>query len=500
MSADLHPQPEPTPARRAFTRRRGLQIGGLAALGGAAAAVYKLGPWARPLGANADIRLGIAGLRNKGTDHINHFREIHGCRVVAICDADSEFLDREKAAAAERNETVDVYRDYRSMLDRAEIDAVVIASPNHWHALMGMWALEAGKHLYVEKPLTHSLWEGRALVEAAEASGLVCQTGTQRRSDMAYPAAREWLAEGHLGRVERARAIVYRQRKKLTKRKSPCELPATLDYDLWCGPASKETLYRSRVHYDWHWVWNTGNGEIGNNGIHFIDVARWLLGDPPFPTQALSVGGRFGVGDDAGETPNTQLTLFSGDTPIIAECRALPSEAGSPQMDAVRGVREGVILDCEGGTLAWPVAYDAEGKKLKKFSSDDGFGHRVNWLRAIVDGRPRDVHAPLRNGHLSTACCHLANLSCRLAPPPTPAELASASSMEATGDLIEQLAAHLDRNGIDLGSTPIELGARLECGSDGALVGPLAEAADRLDRRAFRASYPMPGTEPVSQS
>jgi predicted dehydrogenase len=416
---------EPETSTRRFTRRRALKIGALAGIGGAAAAAYKLGPWSRPLGSNADIRLGFAGLRNKGTDHLNHFREIPGCRIVALCDVDQEFLDREAAVCAAAKEPVTLFRDFRKMVESPDIDAIVIASPNHWHALMGVWALRAGKHIYVEKPLTHSIWEGEKLVAAAEASNLVAQTGTQRRSDMAYQEAKEWLASGALGTVRGARVVVYNYRNRVNRRKTPAVLPATLDYDLWCGPAAVETLYRSKVHHDWHWDWNTGNGELGNNGVHYIDTARILLGEPGLPKQTLSIGGRFAWGDDAGQTPNTQLTLFDGALPIISEVRNLPMKPNMEAMDHDRGIRMGTIIECEGGFLAWPVAYDRSGKKVKKFKSDDGHGHRVNWLKAIVNNQSETVHAPMRTGHISTSYCHLGNLSHRLGAEAPPAEIAS---------------------------------------------------------------------------
>ncbi len=476
---------------RRFTRRRALQIGALAGVGGAAAAAYKLGPWSRPLGANADVRLGFAGLRNKGADHIAHFREIPGCRVVALCDADADFLERERAKCRAANEPVEVYRDFRDMVANPEVDAVVIASPNHWHALMGVWALRAGKHIYVEKPLTHSLWEGQKLVEAAEASGLVAQTGTQRRSDMAYAEAREWLASGELGRVEGARVVVFRHRTRLHRRKSPTELPGGLDYDLWCGPAEVETLHRSKVHYDWHWVWNTGDGELGNNGIHFIDTARWLLGDPGLPRRTLSIGGRFGWGEDAGQTPNTQLTLFDGPSPILAEIRNLPMRPDMEAMDHDRGIRMGTIVECEGGYLAWPVAYDHRGKKLKKFASDDGHGHRVNWLKAIVEDRPDRVNAPLRGGHLSTAYCHLGNLSHRLGTTAPPAQIAAEIAGDGRSALaFNALREHLATHGVNLSESPATLGRPL--GTEGeSLSGPASGEARELDRPRMRAPYTL---------
>lgn len=472
--------------RKNFTRRQALQLGTLAGLSGISTSACS-----RPLGSNTDIRLGFAGLRNKGTEHINQFRKIPGCRIVALCDVDQEFLDRESAACAKAKEPITTYRDFRDMIASPEIDAVVIASPNHWHALMGVWALQAGKHIYVEKPLTHSIWEGEQLVAAAEASGLVAQTGTQRRSDMAYPEAKEWLDSGAIGAIVRARAVVYSHRNRVNKRKSPTKIPTTLDYDRWCGPAQVETLYRSKVHYDWHWRWNTGNGELCNNGIHFIDTARLLLGDPGLPKRTLSIGGRFAWNDDAGQTPNTHLTLFDGEIPISCEVRNLPMKPGMEAVDHQLGIRMGTIIECEGGHIAWPVAYDKAGKKIKKFKSDDGHGHGVNWLKAIVDNRPGDVHAPLRNGHISTAYCLLGNLSHRLGTGAPSGKIAAEIADDAaTGAAFDSMCEHLKTNLVDLAKTPFTLG-RLVKSDASSLGGALAPEAKALDRREMRAPYQL---------
>ncbi len=223
--------------------------------------------------------------------------------------------------------------------------------------------------------------------------------------------------------------------------------------------APVENLYRSRLHYNWHWHWATGNGELGNNGIHFLDVARIILGESDLPGTATSIGGRFGWTNDAGQTPNSQIVVFDYDTPMIAEIRNLPMSNGAKAMDHHDGVREGLVVHCEGGTLAWPVARDSAGKKLKKFNSHDGHGHRVNWLKAIADGRPGDLNAPLSEGHISSALCHLGNASHLAGSTRTPEEIAE--TIAATPSALaayEKLTDHLAKNGIDLAETPLTFG------------------------------------------
>ena len=439
--------------------RRKLLIGGLAAAGAGTAAALHWKPWYRPLGSNTEIRLGIAGTGSKGIDHINHFKEIPGARILAICDPDPNQIGRSFEETGLKRDAVQVYSDYRELIGSAEIDAVVIASPNHWHAIMGVWAMRAGKHIYVEKPVAHSIWEGQKLVEVAGETGLVAQAGTQRRSDEAYHEAAQWLASGQIGNITSVHAVVYRQRKRVTRRKSPTPLPEGIDYDHWCGPAPKEELFRGKLHYDWHWHWSTGNGELGNNGIHFLDVARIILGEDGLPETATSIGGRFAWEDDAGQTPNSQLVLFDYPTPLVAEMRNLPRAKGFPAMDAHSGIREGVVVHCEGGTLAWPVAKDKDGKKVKKFTSHDGHGHRINWLKAIADNRPGDLNAPIGQGHVSSALCHLGNASHRAGQGRSREEIAAHfSGTAAAQQAFEQLATHLDKNEVDLLKTPFTLG------------------------------------------
>ncbi|MGI9241964.1 MAG: gfo/Idh/MocA family oxidoreductase, partial [Verrucomicrobiales bacterium] len=219
------------------------------------------------------------------------------------------------------------------------------------------------------------------------------------------------------------------------------------------------TLHRSKLHYQWHWHWSTGNGELGNNGIHFLDVARMVLGESDLPNTATSIGGRFGWPGDAGQTPNSQIVLFDYAVPVIAEIRNLPMSAGAKAMDHHDGVREGLVIHCEGGALAWPVARDTDRKKLRKFNSHDGYGHRVNWLKAVADGRPQDLNAPMREGHISSALCHLGNAShlagAKLAPEQVNAKLQSTPSALAA---VEKLEEHLAKNGVDLAATPLTLG------------------------------------------
>src|SRR5436190_15087682 len=259
------------------------------------------------LGANSDIRYAVVGFNGRGRSHLEELPEVKGTRLVALCDVDSNVLDKELKRCETAGQKVEGYTDVRKLLENKDIDVVTFATRNHWHTLGSIWAVQAGKDVYVEKPVSHNVWEGRQLVNAARKYNKIVQTGTQSRSSRAaiYEAI-QWLGEGHIGTVIRARGLCYKRRASIGKVDGPQPIPEGVDYDLWCGPAPKEPLMRKKLHYDWHWVWPTGNGDLGNQGIHEMDVARWCLGVNELSSRILCVGGRLGYEDD-GNTPNTLI-------------------------------------------------------------------------------------------------------------------------------------------------------------------------------------------------
>jgi predicted dehydrogenase len=313
--------------RRQFLKRTALGAAGLGAFN-----LFSAQSWSQVAGANETVRIAVVGLRGKGKNHVRDFRELPGVKVVAICDVDIDMIARERAKFEEDGESVRTFLNYQTLLEQKDIDAVVIATPNHWHTLMAIWALEAGKHVYVEKPLSHNVWEGRQLARAAANSPLVAQHGSQKRSSRALADAVEYVRAGNLGKLKVSRGFCYKRRKSIGWVDSPQPIPPSVDYNLWTGPAEMGPLMRESLHYDWHWVWNTGNGDLGNQGIHEVDIARWFLGDPAMPERVLSVGGRFGYVDN-GETANTQAIMFDyGEAPLLFEVRGLPI---SPEIDGM---------------------------------------------------------------------------------------------------------------------------------------------------------------------
>jgi predicted dehydrogenase len=439
-------------------------------------------------GSNQDIRLAVIGLGGKGRGHARTLLKFPGARLTALCDVDPQRLAEQVAAAKEAGVNVAGATDPRRILERADVDAVVIATPNHWHAVLTAWACRSGKDVYVEKPVSHSLGEGPRMLAAAARHGRIVQSGTQYRSDEGIRAATAWIREGHIGRPRSAHVAWYEYRPGIG-RAAP-HRPAGLDYDLYCGPAPADPLTRPKLHYDWHWFWSTGDGDLGNSGVHPIDACRYMAGLTGLPRRVRCLGGRFGV-DDAAETPNTQLTLvdYPG-LPMLVENRNLPAKAGQRAMDAFRGIREGFALDCEGGSFVGlkggGVIYDREGKRLRQFPGEGGGRHLANFLDAVRSRRGGDLNAPLAEGHASSAVCHLGNLSWRLGREDALAACREAVRPHAgAAELVDQLAGHLRANQLDLGQARFRIGPWLEVAPDtGALTG--VEGASAVELSAAR--------------
>jgi predicted dehydrogenase len=414
-------------------------------------------------GANGDIRYAVVGFGTRGGAHLSGMREIEGTRLVALCDVDSKSLEREKSKCPG---DVQGYTDIRKLLENKDIDVVTYATPNHWHALGAIWAVQAGKDVYLEKPVSHNVWEGRQIIEAARKYNKIVQTGTQSRSSRTgIFEAIQWMREGHIGKIIRARGLCYKPRPSIGKVDGPQQPPETVDYDLWCGPAPKEPLMRKKLHYDWHWVWPTGNGDLGNQGIHQMDISRWVLGEKELSPRILSVGGRVGYIDD-GTTPNTLIVYHEYKAaPLIFEVRGLPAVAGGKEMDKYHGASVGVVVDCEGGRVVIPdytsaKVFDKEDKLIQSFKGSTS--HFQNFVDAVRSRKYTDLHADISEGHLSSALCHTGNISYRLGKPQSPDEIRD--SVKNNKDLAEsysRMEEHMAANKVDFKLTPVKLGATL---------------------------------------
>lgn len=421
--------------------------------------------WARVVGANDDIRVAVIGFNGRGADHISAWEKMKGVRLAALCDADSQVLGRQVSRAKDQGRPVEGYTDIRELLANKDIDAISIATPNHWHATATVWGVQAGKDVYVEKPISHNIWEGEKMVAAQKLYGKIVQAGTQSRSSYGIKEAVEWVQAGNLGKILVSRGLCYKRRQSIGKTTGPQPVPASVDYDLWSGPAPLTPPRREKFHYDWHWFWDYGAGDLGNQAVHEVDVARWFLGESVPAPRVMSIGGRLGYEDDA-ETPNT-LIVFQDylRAPLIMEVRGLPEKAGSKEMGAYKGGQIGVVVECEGGYVLVPdynsaTAQDKDGKVIKTFKGSTN--HFENFIQAVRSRKQNDLNAPIREGHLSTALCHTGNISFRLGKVQSPGAILEQinGDKEATATF-QRMAEHLAANDVDLEKTPATLGMAL---------------------------------------
>jgi predicted dehydrogenase len=477
---------------------------GLRGIGLAAAAPAGLA------GANDDVRLAVVGIGSaeakggvggRGHQLINALRKVRGARIVALCDVDQKILARQAGELKERGQPVAVYGDLRRVFDSKGVDAVIVATPNHWHALATIWACQAGKDVYVEKPISHNIWEGRQMVAAARKYGRIVQCGTQARTSAAVQEAVAWVQRGEIGPIRFGRVILYRERSSIGKVTQPTPIPPEVDYDLWCGPADKLPLRRQQLHYDWHWVWPTGSGEMGNNGVHHTDVCRWAMKLDTAAPRVISVGGRFGFDDD-GETPNTHVALLGYQpTPIYCEVRGLPEKKGSRVMDSFLNTGLGAVIHCEGGYFAGAhlsgAAFDTQGKKIREFGPTTweamDSGHLANFVAATRSRKAADLNADVLQGHLSATCCHLANISHRLGQAAATEVVGERTKSDPVlADAVARYHEHLRANEIDFAAKEI-LGPWLTFDTkQERFIGEFAAEANLLLKRAYRKPFVVP--------
>jgi predicted dehydrogenase len=439
------------------------------------------------------IRVAVVGVRGQGKGHVSGYAGRHGCVVTTICDVDEAVVGPAlKAAEKGQGKTPRYVKDVRKVVEDKDVDVISIATPNHWHALAAIWALQNGKDVYVEKPVSHNVWEGRQIVEAARKYDRICQTGTQIRSTKGTQAAIEFLRSGKLGKLLVARGLCYKSRPSIGKVSGPQQPPRTMDYDLWLGPAPYRLPHRNGkngpVHYDWHWVWDYGNGDLGNQGIHQMDVARWGLGKDGLCREVISVGGRFGYVDD-GETPNTQVCVLDyGDAQLVFEVRGLKT-------GKYKGAGVGNVFHCSDGLLVCTgyssaVALSPKGEVIQKFKGEgDHFG---NFIRAVRSRKRDELSADILEGHLSSALCHLANISYRLGSPQAYDKARSAfGDDKAAAETLARTQEHLKENGLAADGLEYRVGRRLrlEPGKE-SFVGD--KEADAMLTRAYRKGFVVP--------
>jgi len=364
--------------------------------------------------ASDKVRMAVIGLNGRGRDHISGFSPLPDAEIVALCDPDRKILaERAKQFEDRYNRKVDQVVDLRKVFDRKDIDAVSIATPNHWHALAAIWACQAGKDVYVEKPGAHNVWEGRRMVEAAHKYNRIVQHGVQLRSSEAVQEAVQHLRKGTIGKVYMARGLVYRWRPSIGH-KGIEQPPDYLDYNLWLGPSKEVPFSRRFVHYNWHWTWEWGNGDVGNQGIHETDMCMWGL-DVGLPTRVTSFGDKF-LFDDDKETPEVQTSLYH--YPDQKKMIQFEVRHWCTNEDAGPGSGVGNIFYGSEGYLAIK-GYDAYNiylgqKREKGPSRRAGGNHWANFIKAVRSRNIADQNGPVETAHLASALAHLGNISVRL--------------------------------------------------------------------------------------
>jgi predicted dehydrogenase len=426
--------------RREFIKKSVVGTAGIA-IGGIG---FSAKSYASIIGANERINLAVIGIRNQGTVHIKSYcglKDSHNVVIKTICDPDELlFAPAAKIITQQTGIKPQTEWDLRKVYDDKDIHAVSIVTPNHWHALATVWACQAGKHVYVEKPASHNIWEGRKMVEAARKYNLRVQVGMNNRSSDNVIEAMKFLHDGGIGEVFMARALCFKARDSygMAEDSTP---PATFHYDQWLGPAPYRPYNAKRSHYCWHWYWDTGNGDTGNTGPHQLDLARWGMNKNEHPVSVYAAGGIYGLHKEQGpptpgtmvygsvetygrdkttqETPNTLTASFKyGDGKMLEfECRGRYTNHEGSEGREVGNLFYGTEgwLEISGST--WKAF---RGRERKPFAGSkegtrgrDG-NHWANFIEAVRSGKNRDLHCDIREGFYSTTLPHLANISYRV--------------------------------------------------------------------------------------
>jgi len=439
-----------------------------AAFAGAAFVISAAGH--RVLGASERVRIGVSGCGGRGGNHLGEYLGMKDVEVAWVIDPDRKRLGGaantvEKKSGAKPKAAQDI----RKALEDKDLDGVSIATTNVWHTLQTIWAVQAGKDVYVEKPATHNVFEGRIAADLIAKSDRIVQTGTQNRSSGGWARIVEITKSGKLGKLLVSHGFASKGRGSIGF-KPVTDPPPELDFDLWLGPAPKQPYHANLVHYNWHWFWDFGNGEIGNQGVHQTDVARWAIPGATHPASVFSIGGRFGY-KDQGQTPNTQLTVYTyGDTMVVFEVCGLVGGKKEEGKDESKTARVSNDFVFEAGTIVnnnkfYPKGSDQPAEMPKvDVKLGPGGGPFGNFVAAMRSRKKSDLNAPFLEGHYSAALCHLGNISWRLGKD---VEWSKTSKPFGANDYANaqwaRLEEHLVKNrGLKLEEMPCRLGRALK--------------------------------------
>ncbi|MEM7393987.1 MAG: Gfo/Idh/MocA family oxidoreductase, partial [Verrucomicrobiota bacterium] len=474
-------------------------------LGGsmAAAGTILFLPDSRVFGANERVLGGVVGCGGRGTGHVGWAMK-SGADIIAVCDPDPGRAG--KAAEKAGGERVKRFSDMRELFDDKDVDVAIMATPNHWHALGTVWACQAGKDVYVEKPASHSIWEGRKMVEAARKYKRMVQIGTQQRSDPGLIEMKEMLDKKELGEVQWIHSLWYASRGAIGKTTSPQKVPDGVDYDAWCGPRDKVPLMRKKFHYDWHWFWDYGNGDMGNRVIHVIDDVHHVMRmNNDIPVRAMAVGGRFKYDDDA-NTPNTEFIILDWKVPIIFGSRNMPhvdTRTGKKGGTSVyrrlgKSFRFTNLIKCENGffavTRGGGKVYNNDGSLYKQIRGDGGGGHMKNFFEAVKSRNHENLNSDVEQGHLGCLMLHTGNISYMIGKKADSEKVAEAcGGHEEHKSTWESTLEHLKANGVDLGVEKPTLGPWLTFDpKTERFTGDHAEEANALVKEKYRDPYVIP--------
>lgn len=495
-------------SRRNFLRT---SLYSAAAAGAVAPMILRAGD---AVAANDKIACAVVGTNSRGQSHIGGFINNPNTVITYLVDVD-EKIGNARCDMVEKKQgsRPKFIRDMREAFADASLDVVGSATPNHWHALSAIWAMQAGKDVYVEKPATQNLYEGKTMVVAAKKYGRICQVGTQCRSNPALREAIQFINDGGIGKVDFARGLCYKRRKSIGALGDYTQnIPDCVDFSLWTGPAiiTDPKLTRERFHYDWHWQRLYGNGDSGNQGPHQLDIARWGLGLMRHPNKVITYGGRLGYQAerkdpnyvDAGNTANTEVSIFDyGDKTIVFETRGL-------ETPDLKGAKIGVVFYGSEGTLVQEsyghcVAYDKKGAVIKEFNGGSDQLHFDNFIEAVQKRDPSILHAPILDGHLSAAMAHLGNASYYLGESNkmSVADISKAiAKIESRDDNVETLnrtVEHLKANDVNLDATPLSLGPQLNFDPEKETFCADSAYADSQLTREWREGFVCPSAAEV---
>jgi hypothetical protein len=450
----------------------------------------------RTVGPNDKLRVAVVGLSGRGGTHVGEWLANPDAEVVALSDCDPAGFEKRRSQLKDLPRPPRFEQDFRRLLDDKSIDIISIATPNHWHAVMSVWAMQAGKDVYVEKPCSHNVEEGRVITQWARKLGRICQMGAQSRSMTGMRQAIDFVRSGKIGDVKVAHAICYKRRPSIGLVDTPAPLPPGIDFDLWAGPAPKVVPIRKNLHYDWHWDHVTGNGDLGNQNPHEIDKGRWGLGKLDLPKRVVSIGGRLGYRDN-GDVANSQVTLFQWDDALlISDVRGL--EIKTPPTVARKAGKVGVANIWWGteGYVVTPkynsgVAFDYEGNELAQWSGGTDQLHFANFVTGVRSRNPADLNLDIEQGHISSAIAHIGNVSWTLGEVvPLGTRPTLAAENEHVLQTFASFESHLGENDVDLAQTPLKLGRELTI--DHKTERSNDPAANALFSREYRPGYELP--------